>query len=130
MQLIHIPIAIFLITLVVLSIYFYAQPKVYVTNSTAPTVVSNEPILATGYRVGDRCILKTDRDIGLYVYNSTRSIVGEKTVGYISEEGMYVELGGCCWYIARCEPVYYTWNGGKILVAYVHQRSVVVHDRK
>lgn len=130
MQLIHIPIAIFLITLVVLSIYFYAQPKVYVTSSVTATVVSNEPILATVYREGDRCILRTDRDIGLYVYNSTGSIVGEKTAGYISEEGMYVELDGCCWYIAMCEPVYYTWNGGKILVAYVHLRSVVVHDRK
>lgn len=130
MRLSHIPIVAFLITLVVLSIYFYAQPKAYVTSSATTTVVSNGLILATAYREGDRCIFRTDRDIGLYVYNSTGGIVGGKTAGYISEEGVYVELQGCCWYMARCEPVHYTWDGRKILVAYVHQRSIAVHDRK
>lgn len=130
MKLINIPVVVFILALAVLSIYFYIQPKAYVTSQAISTVASSEPILATVYREGDRCIFRTDRDIGLYVYNSTGSIVGEKTAGYISEEGMYVELGGCCWYIAMCEPVYYTWNGGEILVVYVHLRSVVVHDRK
>ena len=127
MRLIHIPIAAFLITLAALSIYFYAQPKAYVSSSAAAVAASSELILAAAaYREGDRCIFRTDRDIGMYVYNSTGGIVGGKTAGYISEEGVYVELQGCCWYMARCERVYYSWGGEKILVAYVHSRSQVV----
>jgi hypothetical protein len=47
------------------------------------------------------------------------AIVGAKTAGYISN-GVYVELQGCCWYMARCERVYYSWDG----------REILVHDRK
>lgn len=130
MKLINIPVVVFILALAVLSIYFYIQPKAYVTSQAISTVASKEPILVVAHREGDRCIFRTDADIGLYVYNSTGGIVGAKTEGYISEEGVYVELQGCCWYMARCEPVYYTWDGGKILVAYVHQRSIAVHDRR
>lgn len=125
MKLIDIPAVVFILALAVLSIYFYVQPKAYVTSTTS-TVVSREPILVVAYREGNRCIFRTDVDIGLYVYNSTGGIVGAKTAGYISEEGVYVELQGCCWYMARCERVYYSWDGRKILVAYVHSRSQVV----